>query len=95
VKDAAVACRYNTVMKILFIGVTLAVIYQMRYTRIIKVTYNKDRDTFRSELLIAVSAVCALVVHERIHGAGYIHFFMEVRSCDTCTTHYTPLFTCS
>lgn len=65
-------------MKMLFIGVTLAVIYQIRYKRIIKVTYDKDRDTFRSELLIAISGVCALVVHERIHGAGYLHFIREV-----------------
>lgn len=66
-------------MKILFISVTLAVVYLMRYKRIVRVTYDKDRDTFRSELLIAVSGVIALVVHERIHGAGYIHFIMEVR----------------
>lgn len=66
-------------MKVLFISVTLAVVYLIRYKRIIRVTYDKDRDTFRSELLIAVSTVCALLVHERIKGAGYLHFFMEVR----------------
>ena len=70
--------RYNSVMKILFISVTLAVVYLIRYKRIIRVTYDKDRDTFRSEMLIAVSTVCALLVHERIKGAGYLHFLMEV-----------------
>jgi ER lumen protein retaining receptor len=67
-------------MKVLFISVTLAVVYLIRYKRIIRVTYDKDRDTFRSELLIAVSTVCALLVHERIKGAGYFHFVMEVRT---------------
>lgn len=66
-------------MKVLFISVTLAVVYLIRYKRIIRVTYDKDRDTFRSELLIAVSAVCALIVHEAINGAGYIHYWKEVR----------------
>jgi hypothetical protein len=78
-------CRYNTVMKLLFIYVTVSVVYLMRYKRIIRVTYDKDRDTFRSELLVAMSTVCALFVHEHIKGAGYIHFMMEVRAPDTST----------
>ena len=78
-------------MKVLFISVTLAVVYLIRYKRIIRVTYDKDRDTFRSELLVAVSSVCALLVHERIHGAGYIHFLMEVRSVSFCELKKVPV----
>ena len=78
-------------MKVLFISVTLAVVYLIRYKRIIRVTYDKDRDTFRSELLVAVSSVCALLVHVRIHGAGYIHFLMEVRSVSFCELKKVPV----
>jgi ER lumen protein retaining receptor len=81
-------CRYNTIMKILFIYVTVSVVYLIRYKRSIRVTYDKDRDTFRSELLVALSTVCALFVHEHIKGAGYIHFFMEV--CSSKTAALSP-----
>lgn len=71
--------RYNSIMKMLFIGTTLAIVYQIRFKRTVKVTYDKDRDTFRSELLIGVSVLIAFLVHERIHGKGFFHYLQEVR----------------
>jgi ER lumen protein retaining receptor len=71
-------CRYNSVMKIIFIGATLAIIYQMRYNRAIKATYDADRDTFRYEFLIGGALVLAFILHEPITMKGTIHFFVQV-----------------
>lgn len=54
-------CRYNTVMKLVFLGTSTSIIYYMRYHRIIKLTYDKEQDTFKHVLLIAPSAVLALL----------------------------------
>lgn len=70
----------------LFIGTTLAIVYQIRYKRTVKVTYDKERDTFRSELLIGASVLVAFIVHERIHGKGFFHYLQEVcLLSDVCT----------
>lgn len=75
--------RYNSIMKVLFIGTTLAIVYQIRFKRTVKVTYDKDRDTFRSELLIGVCVLVAFLVHERIHGKGFFHYLQEVCFCSS------------
>lgn len=56
---------YNTVMKLVFLGSSSAIIYYMRYHRIIKLTYDREQDTFRSLFLIAPSAVLALLTPQR------------------------------
>lgn len=64
--------RYNTVMKLVFLGTSCAIVYYMRYHRIIRLTYDKDQDTFRHWMLIAPSAALALIfAHPRS--------FLEVR----------------
>lgn len=67
-------------MKIIFISATLAIIYQMRYSKAIRGSYEKDRDTFRYEILVGASLVVAFVVHERIANRGFFHWVMEVRT---------------
>lgn len=52
---------YNTVMKLVFLGTSCGIVYYMRYDRIIRLTYDKDQDTFRHWMLIAPSAFLALV----------------------------------
>lgn len=52
---------YNTVMKLVFLGTSCAIVYYMRYHRIIRLTYDKDQDTFRHWMLIAPSAALALI----------------------------------
>jgi ER lumen protein retaining receptor len=39
--------RYNTFMKIVFLASTFAIIYLMRGHRTIRVTYDREHDTFR------------------------------------------------
>jgi hypothetical protein len=48
-------------MKLVFLGTSSAIIYYMRFHRIIKLTYDKEQDTFKHIFLIAPSAVLALL----------------------------------
>eukprot|EP00882_Tetradesmus_deserticola_P032890 GHRQ01037527.1.p1 GENE.GHRQ01037527.1~~GHRQ01037527.1.p1 ORF type:complete len:153 (+),score=35.41 GHRQ01037527.1:638-1096(+) len=48
-------------MKLVFLGTSSAIVYYMRFHRIIKLTYDKEQDTFKYLLLIAPSAVLALL----------------------------------
>jgi ER lumen protein retaining receptor len=72
-------CRYNSIMKMIFIGSTLAIIYQMRYNRSIKATYDAERDTFKSEFLIGGAVLLAFILHEPIKRPGTMHFLVQVR----------------
>jgi hypothetical protein len=66
------SCRYNTVMKLVFLGTSCGIVYYMRYHRIIRLTYDKDQDTFRHWMLIAPSALLAVIT-------AHPRSFMEVR----------------
>ncbi|XP_030972072.1 ER lumen protein-retaining receptor A [Quercus robur] len=56
---------YNTIMKIVFIASTLAIVWCMRGHRVVRRSYDKELDTFRHYFLIAASLVLALLVHEK------------------------------
>lgn len=56
---------YNTVMKLIFIGSTLAIVWCMRFHRIVKRSYDSQIDTFRHHYLIGASFVLALLLHEK------------------------------
>ncbi|CAI9087834.1 OLC1v1022013C1 [Oldenlandia corymbosa var. corymbosa] len=56
---------YNTVMKVVFIVSSLAIVYCMRYHRTVRRSYNHDLDTFRHYFVILGCFVLALVVHEK------------------------------
>ncbi|XP_075666855.1 ER lumen protein-retaining receptor A-like isoform X1 [Castanea sativa] len=56
---------YNTIMKIVFIASTLAIVWCMRGHRVVRRSYDKDLDTFRHYFLIAASLVLALLLHEK------------------------------
>jgi ER lumen protein retaining receptor len=66
-------------MKVVFTAATFAIIYQMRFVRSIKGSYDRDRDTFRYEILVAGAILISLFVHERISNRGPIHWLVEVR----------------
>lgn len=72
--------RYNTLMKLFFIGATLALIYLMRFHRTIRSSYDRVWDTFRYEILVGASVLLATTVHARIRPAGWVHWTVEVRS---------------
>eukprot|EP00878_Enallax_costatus_P030157 GHUV01032814.1.p1 GENE.GHUV01032814.1~~GHUV01032814.1.p1 ORF type:complete len:227 (+),score=35.82 GHUV01032814.1:90-770(+) len=73
------SCRYNTVMKLVYLGTSSAIVYYMRYHRIIKLTYDKEQDTFKSLFLLAPSAVLALLTTQR-------YTIVEVRGVGTSMT---------
>ncbi|KAL2556522.1 ER lumen protein-retaining receptor B [Forsythia ovata] len=54
---------YNTIMKLVFIGTSICIVWYMRFHKVVKQTYNKDQDTFRHYFLIPPCFVLALFVH--------------------------------
>jgi ER lumen protein retaining receptor len=63
-------------MKLVFLGTSCAIVYYIRYHRIIRLTYDKDQDTFRHWMLIAPSAALALI-------SAHPRTLMEVRTCSS------------
>ncbi|KAJ3684867.1 hypothetical protein LUZ61_014031 [Rhynchospora tenuis] len=56
---------YNTIMKLVFISSSVAIVWCMRKHPLVRRTYDKDLDTFRHYILVAVSFVLALLFHDR------------------------------
>mmetsp|Transcript_13367 Transcript_13367/g.40421 ORF Transcript_13367/g.40421 Transcript_13367/m.40421 type:complete len:216 (-) Transcript_13367:2816-3463(-) len=56
---------YNTVMKIIFICSSVAIVYYMRYHRVVKQTYDRNEDTFRTMFLIVPCAVLAVLIPQK------------------------------
>ncbi|XVF41660.1 hypothetical protein PTKIN_Ptkin01aG0297700 [Pterospermum kingtungense] len=54
---------YNTVMKLVFIGTSICIVWYMRYHKVVKQTYSKDQDTYRHYFLILPCFVLALLIH--------------------------------
>jgi ER lumen protein retaining receptor len=51
-------------MKIIFISTSLAIIYYMRYHKVVRQTYDKTEDTFRSLFLVVPAFVLALFINQ-------------------------------
>ncbi|CAN0853590.1 ER lumen protein-retaining receptor A [Linum grandiflorum] len=56
---------YNSVMKVVFIASSLAIVWCMRKHPLVRRSYDKDLDTFRHYFLVGGSFVLALVLHEK------------------------------
>ncbi|EPS74562.1 hypothetical protein M569_00193, partial [Genlisea aurea] len=56
---------YNTVMKLIFIGSSLAIVWCMRFHRVVRRSYDRDLDTFRHYFLVGFSLLLALFIHEK------------------------------
>lgn len=69
-------------MKIVFLGTSSAILYYMRFHRIIKLTYDKEQDTFKYLLLVAPSAVLALLTTHN-------YTVLEVRGLWCCVNSYS------
>lgn len=54
---------YNTVMKLVFLGTSISIVWYMRYHKVVKLTYNKDEDTFRHFFLVLPCIILALMIH--------------------------------
>ncbi|XP_006654688.1 ER lumen protein-retaining receptor A [Oryza brachyantha] len=56
---------YNSVMKVVFITSSAAIVWCMRRHPQVRRTYDRDQDTFRHVVLVAASFVLALIFNER------------------------------
>mmetsp|Transcript_9823 Transcript_9823/g.34903 ORF Transcript_9823/g.34903 Transcript_9823/m.34903 type:complete len:193 (-) Transcript_9823:387-965(-) len=54
---------YNTIMKLIFIGSALAIIWLMRRHKVVRQSYDKSQDTFRYEFLLAPCFLLSLVLN--------------------------------
>jgi len=52
---------YNSVMKVVFIGATSAIVWYMRRHKVVRQTYDRDQDTFRHEFILLPCALLALL----------------------------------
>lgn len=51
-------------MKLVFILSSVGVVYLMRHHKVVKLTYDREHDTFRTLFLLGPCALLALLVHE-------------------------------
>ncbi|PWA89207.1 ER lumen protein-retaining receptor A [Artemisia annua] len=56
---------YNTVMKVVFIVTSLAIVYCMRWHRVVKRSYDREIDTFKYEFLVLAAFLLALVLNDK------------------------------
>ncbi|CAD7703451.1 unnamed protein product [Ostreobium quekettii] len=56
---------YNSVMKVVFLGSAFSIVYFMRYHKVVRHTYDRELDTFRSSFLVAGSMVLALLINSK------------------------------
>lgn len=54
---------YNSLMKVVFLGTSIAIVWYMRYHKVVKQTYDRDHDTFKHFFLVIPCFVLALFVH--------------------------------
>ncbi|RVW41723.1 ER lumen protein-retaining receptor B [Vitis vinifera] len=63
-------------MKLVFLGTSIAIVWYMRYHKVVKQTYSKQEDTFRHYFLVLPCFVLALLIHrsssvtERLGGGS-------------------------
>lgn len=57
---------YNSIMKVVFLSTSFTIVYYMRFHRVVRLTYNREQDTFRSSILIGICAVMSLAIHKHV-----------------------------
>lgn len=71
-------------MKMIFLLSSCTIIYWIRFHKVIKVTYDRDQDTFRSHFLILPCAALAFVLNNEFT-------FMEVRNLWQNTSRFRAM----
>lgn len=56
---------YNTVMKLIFLGTSFSIVWYMRYHKTVRLSYDKNNDTFRHYFLILPCLALALLFNNR------------------------------
>eukprot|EP00271_Cylindrocystis_brebissonii_P019217 TRINITY_DN5768_c0_g2_i1.p1 TRINITY_DN5768_c0_g2~~TRINITY_DN5768_c0_g2_i1.p1 ORF type:complete len:216 (+),score=31.33 TRINITY_DN5768_c0_g2_i1:415-1062(+) len=56
---------YNTMMKVVFLGSSFAIVYYMRFDPVVRTKYDRDHDTFRHVFLVIPCFILALLINEK------------------------------
>ncbi|KAJ0079408.1 hypothetical protein Patl1_24415 [Pistacia atlantica] len=72
---------YNSVMKLVFLGISIAIVWYMRHHKVVKQTYNKDEDTFRHYFLILSCFVLALLIPHEYNTIEVLNFLVSFFLC--------------
>lgn len=77
---------YNSVMKVVFLGTSFAIVWYMRFHKVVKQTYSKDEDTFKHYFLILASFLLALVI-PRAFNTVEVWCFLSYIVISVCMVH--------
>ncbi|KAK9153092.1 hypothetical protein Sjap_000572 [Stephania japonica] len=92
---------YNTVMKIVFVASSFAIVWCMRRHSVVRRSYDKELDTFRHYFLVASCFGVALLVHEKftlveVYCSRLVlldhAFHPQVSSSRVCACAYRALY---
>ena len=72
-------------MKLVFLGTSIAIVWYMRYHKVVKQTYNKEEDTFRHYFLVLPCFVLALLIPNKTN-------VIEVWSIPSLLLSFEPHF---
>lgn len=56
---------YNSIMKLIFLGSSLSIVWYMRRHKVVRRSYDKDQDTFRHQFIILPCLLLALVINHK------------------------------
>ena len=73
--------RYNSVMKVIFLGSSFTIIYYMRFHQSVKQTYDKEQDSFNVAFILGPCAVLALLINQEF---GFMEVSLSHPGCCMC-----------
>lgn len=82
---------YNSVMKVVFISSSIAIVWCMRGHPLVRRTYDKDLDTFRHYILVLGSFLLALIFHDEFTVREVLKTFMIHGGVHTCFSNFVEL----
>ncbi|KAG6593777.1 ER lumen protein-retaining receptor, partial [Cucurbita argyrosperma subsp. sororia] len=56
---------YNSIMKLIFLGSSLSIVWYMRRHKVVRRSYDKDQDTFRNQYIVLPCLLLALVFNHK------------------------------
>ena len=59
------ASVYNLIMKLIFLGSSLSIVWYMRRHKVVRRSYDKDQDTFRYQFIVLPCLLLALVINHK------------------------------
>ncbi|KAF5842070.1 ER lumen protein retaining receptor-domain-containing protein, partial [Dunaliella salina] len=98
---------YNTLMKLVFLIATFSIVYRMRYDKVIKVTYERESDSFPRHVSLVVPCLLLAVINhnygllmilwafsiflEAVAALPQLILLQQTRKIDKITANYVVL----